>query len=177
MKKTLKGCLIFFSIIIIIVAILIGWVYYSTTTSKEREREDIIECKSSKFITEKPSLSLEKKSESEISEISVYLERNKKIIKDTILKNSIGNKKKYFTFSIPFEKFLKTDIIIVEVKNAKYEISGFNHNLESRWVMFGYNGGECLLDYNEVRVNNKKYNGAELEEEEYENNKIILPKK
>lgn len=173
MKKSLKGCLLF----LIIILIIIGWFYYGMITSKDRENAAILKCEKTEFISERPLIILEKNSNRVIDSIHVYLERNSKIIKDTLLKENIVSKTKYFSFNIPFKKFKKTDIIIVETKNEKYKISGFSYSLKGRWVMFGYSGGDCSLDYHGLKINEKEYNGITLQEEEYERNKIVFPEK
>lgn len=177
MNRKLKGCLIFLTIIILAVVIIIGGIYYNLITSKEREINDRMQCEKTDFITEKPLIIIEKKSDSIIDQINVSIQRNNIIIKNVLLKQNIGNRKNYFSFNIPFKKFKNTDVIIIETKYGKYKISGFNNSLKSHWVMFGYNGGECSLDYSRLKINDQNYNGNLLQEEEYERNKILLPYK
>jgi hypothetical protein len=157
MKKNLK----IIGILLLIISIIIAWFYYQMITSKERQNNDVSECESTEFITEKPSFCLEKKSTEKIHEISIRLLRNNKIVEDTIIVNNIENKNKHFVFNIPFNKFLKTDFILIKTKNLTYKISGFGYYSDGgHWGMFGYLGdSDCHFDYDKIKVNGKKYIG------------------
>ncbi|PBI82724.1 hypothetical protein BSF41_47320 [Flavobacterium sp. ACN2] len=170
MKKKTKGCLIFLVIIFLIIVTIISWIYYSIATSHERENIDRTQCEKTEYITEKPLIVLEKETNSIVNEINILLIRNNKIIDDTLIKN-IYNSETYYSFHIPLKEFKKDDIVEVITKNEKYKISGFFYNLKSRWLMFGYNGGECFLDYSQLKINDELYNFNLLKEYENEKNK------
>lgn len=177
MNKKTKGCLMILIIFVAIVTIIICFIYYNLITSKERENNDIIQCEKTQFISESPLIILEKNSEDVIHHIIVSLQRNYTIIKHIVVKKNIQNETNYFSFNIPFKKFKKTDVIIIDTEHGKYKISNFNYSLKSRWLMFGYNGGECSLDYYKLKINDQYYNGDLLREKENEKNKILLQKK
>ncbi|UPZ14281.1 hypothetical protein [Flavobacterium humidisoli] len=168
MNKKSKGCLIFFIMILLIIIIILSWIYYSVSTSHERESNERSECEKTVYISEHPFIVLEKKSKKIENKMSFLLIRNNEIINDTLLKNTSSNNT-YYSFNIPFKKIKKTDIVIVCIGDKKYKISGFSYSLKSRWVMFGYNGGECSLDYSQLKINDEMYNFNLLRE--FENKK------
>jgi hypothetical protein len=161
MRQKTKSYFIIFFIFFLIIILIVGWFYYKMTTSRERQNNDISECEKTIVITGKPSFCLKKESNGKILELNIYLLRNNKKIKDTILVNNIQNTNEYFIFNIPFDEFLKTDIVIVKAKNLTYKISEFGYSSDGgHWGMFGYLGdNNCYLDYDEIIINGKKYEG------------------
>jgi hypothetical protein len=161
MRQKIKSYFTVFSIFFLIIVLIIGWFYYRMNTSQERQNNDINECENTTFITEKPSFCLKKESIGKIPELNIYLLRNNKKIKDTIVVNNIQNTNQYFIFNIPFDEFLKTDIVIVKAKNITYKISGFGYSADGgHWGMFGYLGdNNCYFDYDKITINGKKYEG------------------
>lgn len=131
------------------------------STSRERQDDDIAECLSTEFITQKPLFSLEKETKENISEVNVQLKRKGQSIKNVFVKYNIENKDQYFIVRIPFDKFLKTDTIVVKTKAKLYTISGFAYSpTGGHWGMFGYLGDtECYFDYNQIKINGKEYSG------------------
>lgn len=157
MKKILKIAFVIISIFFVIGT----YFYYQMITSSDRQEKDIKNCLDTKYITEKPSFCLEKNSNIEIFKINIELIRNNKLIKDTLLNENIENRNQYLIFNIPFNKFLKTDIVIVKTKNQSYKISGFDHSSDvGHWGIFGYFGdNNCYFDYDKIKINDKKYIG------------------
>ncbi|KUJ60521.1 hypothetical protein AR687_17260 [Flavobacteriaceae bacterium CRH] len=159
MKKGPKGCLIIMALCFLIILLIISWFYYQMITSRERQDDDIAACMNIEYITEKPSFSLEKESYEKILDLNIQLKRDGQIIRDTLLKEHIENKNNYFIFIVPFDKFLKTDVVLVKTKNTIYTISGFAYSSTGgHWGMFGYLGdSDCYFDYNQIKINGKDY--------------------
>ncbi|MEC5394287.1 hypothetical protein [Bergeyella sp. RCAD1439] len=179
-NQYLKGHLIISGIILLIFASFVTWFWWSVKTNQNRAKEDGIkysrECNNLKVITEKPSITLGGFDKSEINALKYYIIRNNKVVKDTLVNYTVTSVEDYFSTEIPFDKFLKTDTIIVETKeNCKrfYNISGFHHYAYLHYGMFGYIGShDCRLKESYI-VNGKESNGTLLKADGLKENNLV----
>lgn len=119
--------------------------------AKDDEEKYFIKCDSIPIIIEKPEIFFAGFKMTEIDTLKFQILRNNKKLKDTILTETdfryISENKDYMSINIPYEKFLKTDTIIVKTNNKlHYYISGFHHYAYLHYGMFGNLGSyDCRL--------------------------------
>lgn len=166
---------------LLFIAALIGWYWWAKNERRRSAEEDNIKfskiCDTTRVITEKPSFMMGKFHKSEIDRLRFYIIRNNKIVKDTTVNYEITSEDHYLHEEIPFDKFLKTDTIIVETKDSAkryYRLSGFHHYANLHYGMFGYAGGhDCRLSET-YTINGKESEGIMLKPDGIKQN--ILPK-
>lgn len=166
--------------------VLIGVIAFNISShfNRKRAESDVIKyskiCDSVKIITEQPEIGFTGFDEKDISSLKFELKRNGEINKDTIIKNQfsyISDDKTYKKIKIPFPQFLKTDTIVVTIKNnLKFYISGYHHYAGLHYGMMGYVGEyDCGLGEN-VNINKSETNGVITKEiawlENEKNNRI-----
>ncbi|AMA48070.1 hypothetical protein AX766_04810 [Flavobacterium covae] len=152
--------------IMLILAVIISgilWFFYQTSTSSKRQKKDISKCVNTSVITDKPSFCIKNNTAKNINELKIVLLRDNKVIDSVTLKTGVKNKNGYFIFNIPFNQFLKTDIVEVFEREKLYKISGFGYSSDGgHWGMFGYLGdANCCFDYSNIKINGITYKGIE----------------
>lgn len=79
--------------------------------------------------------------EKELEQIHLYLEQDRRITRDTVVKADIQSQ----SVLMPFDEFKTVDWIIVSVGNRYFTLSGFSYKGLYRYGMFGPTGScECV---------------------------------
>lgn len=170
MNKYVKGCLIAAGVTGLLIALIAVWFWWSLKRNQGKAEADSVrfskECDSTIFITEKAGLTFLKFDRPEIGVLRFYIIRSGKVLRDTLVKNEINDDAYWYT-TIPFDRFMKTDTIVVETKDSLYySISGFHHYADLHYSMFGYAGShDCRFADEDYIVNGKESNGRLLKAE------------
>ncbi len=181
MNKYLKGCLIFLSVIILMMTGIIAWYYSWKARNQKQAQTDLLKfsknCDTIRLITEKPSVELQNFNRREVNQLKFYLIRHGKIIKDSTLRYQGAPDDIYLYVQLPFDKFLKTDSIIVETKSSSkrfFSISGFHHYAYLYYGMMGYLGSyDCRFDDDNFMINGRLAHAVLIKQDGIKRN--ILP--
>ncbi len=171
MNKYVKGCLVFIGICLGILAILTSLFLWSLHSNRKDSEVDSVkfskECDSVKYITEQPEIKLSGFKENEINILTFQLLRNGKFINEIVIKDDLKKGTDVYSspsITIPYQKFLKTDTIVVTTKNKlQYYISGYHHYPYLHYGMFGYVcSHDCRFSDDNVIINNNASGNATL---------------
>lgn len=141
----IKGCLIFLLGIITIFLLIYAWFYYNMITSTERKIEDDEYCKNMEFVTDNPLIRIDNYNEKHNAELRIVLvDKNDTIEKKTIKNDGYEN----IMFNIPFDKFKKTNQILIYSKKSILLIYKMEYFNDGKFGAMGYNGnGDCKFSY------------------------------
>lgn len=179
MNKYLKIFLIILGTIISLIVLAIGIIFLSMSIGRRNKENEIKEhskkCDSVLYIDEQPKINFCDFKKSEIKLLKFQILRNGKIINDTVLKN------KSYEINIPYERFFKSDTIIVTTTNKlHYYISGYHHGAYCNWGMTGPVGNPICSFSDNPSINNFESGGrlnkiaGWINSEKSKKNKLIL---
>lgn len=167
MNKIVKVLLLTLGGIAALILIGAGIFFWILKNKEQQAKSDAIAfskiCDAITDIEEQPLLVFEQFDPSETAAVHFYLLRNNSILKDTLLKNEVPKESEnhYCSIAIPFEKFKKSDTIIVRTQsNLFFSLSGFSHYAYLHYGMFGYVGSYDCRFSNDYTVNGKAGHGT-----------------
>jgi len=182
MNKYLKGCLVLLGIGLVLIAGIVGWYYWWKASNQRKADTDRIRfsavCDNLRIVTDKPTITLTGFDTVEINRLRFYLIRGGSVIQDTIVAQKLSPPYDFTNTQIPFEKFLKTDTVIVQTKGKHklfYRISGFQYYADLHYGMMGYLGSyDCRFDNESLIINGKQNNSTLLKQNGLKEN--IVPR-
>lgn len=169
MKKKWKGCLILFlGLFFVMIVIIVIFVISILNTWGERRgqaEKDQVEhsaaCDTMRYITEQPELKFSHFEEYEVEELRFRILRNGTLLNDTVVKGRRYFDTDRFYVNIPYDRFLKTDTIVVMTKTPLYfYVSGYHHYAYLEYGMFGYLGSSHCRLLETCTVNGHESYGA-----------------
>jgi len=163
-RRFLTGCLVALGGVLLAGALLAGWFWWSLERRQEQavldeERYSAI-CDTISFITERPAVSFSGFTKAELSQLSFYLIRSHKVLKDSIVHYPQPDGLYEFNVPLAFAGFKKTDTIVVETTGKDkrfYRISGFHHYAYLHYGMLGYLGShDCRFNEGAYTINGRE---------------------
>jgi len=151
LKKIFKVIGILTLVVIGIILLLLAFVWGSIEWNRYAKKKEAIRyqkevCDTMKTVDRKFEFTIDGFNKKEIKQVHFYLQQDKLIIKDSIVKVDIKPENDYQTVLLPFEKFRTTDRIIVNVGNRYFVLSGLNYRAQYKYGMLGPVGScECEM--------------------------------
>lgn len=138
-KKFTRRVFKFILIIVALIGLLIGGFYISIYITKKQNLKQAIEkskeCAAKTHIEDQPLFDFKYFKDDEIKEINFKIIRDHIFIKDTTI---INNESQLYSINVPFQKFLKTDTILITINNElQYYLSDFTYSVHQNYGMFG----------------------------------------
>ncbi|MBC9931851.1 hypothetical protein [Chitinophaga qingshengii] len=168
MKKLVKYSLIFLGSVLLLLLLLIGGFWISSERKFRQAEEDGEKysrlCDTIKVITEKPEIRFVGFKPREIGQLRFKILRGGQFIRDTLVKprfNYSSTDSTYFTMSMPYDIFLKTDTVVATTAGGlQYYISGYHHYAYLHHGMMGYLGSHDCRFAEGCVINNEPSSGA-----------------
>lgn len=185
LKKFLKYVVILLGIFLVLILFVAGCFWVSMNQRQREAAEDGEKysrlCDAISTITEQPGIHFSGFRQKEIRQMRFKIRRNGQFICDTLVKSQfsyISDDSTFFSMSIPYPLFLKTDTIVVTTDGGlHYYISGYHHYAYLHYGMFGYVGGHDCRFAEECRINNEHSSGTILKNDGWLNPEKDLLKK
>jgi hypothetical protein len=168
MNKYLKRLLLTVLSLVLLAAGLVGCYHWRKYYNQKLAKTDFVKfsaaCDTVSVVTEMPMIKLLNFNKSETSRLKYYLIRQGKVRKDTTIRTENDNTANALYAQLPFDRFLKTDTIVVETQGSNkrwYNIAGFSHYAYLHYGMMGYLGTcDCRLNNDHLMVNGTKSDGS-----------------
>ena len=165
-RRLLNGCLVALGATLsALVALAAGWFWWSL---EHRKKQAVLDetrysavCDTLGTITEHPAVSFSGFTKAELGQLTFYLIRKGKILKDTVVHYPQRDGLYEFNIPLAFARFKKPDTIVVETTGKDkrfYLISGFHHYAYLHYGMLGYVGShDCGFAEGAYTVNGRQY--------------------
>lgn len=164
-KKFFKIIGIFIAVIIALILLLVAFFWGSVEWNSYSKKKEAIRmqtevCDTITTVNGKFSIYLDGFSKKEVKEIHFYLQREKLLLKDTVVSAENNSQPELQTVIMPFENFNVNDKLIVYIGKRYYVLSGFSYTAGYNYGMFGPVGPcECRGGGYE-KINGKKDFGS-----------------
>lgn len=158
MNKYLKYLLMACGVVGLLLLAVVGWLVWSMDAGSEQAKIDAVElsayCDTVRYVTEQPVIRFSGFSADEVDQVHFQLLSAGEPTRDTVIAVVDGDTQ------VPYQRFLKTDTIVVTVQNQlRYHISGYHHRAYLHYGMFGYLGSHDCRLADECIVNGQRSYG------------------
>jgi len=141
-KKIFKIIGILITVFIALILLFFGFIWGSIAWNRYSKKKEAIRyqkavCDTIKTVQGNFEIMVNGFTNKEVKKINFYLQRNKRIVKDTTI-NFVGkDDRETQTLIMPFKEFNINDRIILVIKNRTYLLSGFSYMAVYNYGMFG----------------------------------------
>ncbi|RZL51238.1 MAG: hypothetical protein EOP00_00025 [Pedobacter sp.] len=163
-KKIFKFILILIVVVVGLGLLLVAFVWGSMKWNRYSKEKEAIRyqkevCDTIKTVDGKFEITFLDFSKKELNKIHFYLQKDKLLVKDTVVKVDYKNNPNSHTVPFPFKKFNIHDRIIVEIGKRYFVLSGINYVVYYNYGMFGP-VGPCECGRSNFQIINGKPTGS-----------------